>query len=470
MSESSGANTHTTISLIILFGILLIGLTLRLYKFNSPIADWHSWRQADTSSVSRIYKQEGIDLLHPRYHDLSLFQTGEINPVGYRFVEFPIFNVLQVYFSYINVLSFEQAGRLVSIISSLGSVVLLFLIVKKNYSLKPALLAAFFFAVLPFNVYYSRTILPEPLSIFLGLLGIYLYFVSNKSFKYFWLSAAAFAIAILVKPFIIFYLIPILYLEYKTNRFNRMKIVVFYLFLVVFPFLLWRLWMSQYPEGITHTKWMFNSDKIRFKPSFFYWIFGQRLGFLILGFWGSTLLVYGIFKDWKDKKLGSIFFFGTLLFPFIFATANVRHDYYQIYLIAPVSVLLAISVYQMFNKEILFKLINILLVTLLFTNSWSRIKEYYKINHPEIVSAGIYVDQNVPKDALVLAPYNKDTAFLYQTARSGWPDIDTDIDDVIDRGARYYVSVNYDQMTNEVMNSYNVIYSDEDFVVVELSQ
>lgn len=36
--------------------ILLIALFLRLYEIDGPIADWHSWRQADTASVSRIYR------------------------------------------------------------------------------------------------------------------------------------------------------------------------------------------------------------------------------------------------------------------------------------------------------------------------------------------------------------------------------------------------------------------------------
>lgn len=49
--------------------VLILGLFLRLYRLDSPVADWHSHRQADTASVTRIFSQNGIDLLHPRYHD-----------------------------------------------------------------------------------------------------------------------------------------------------------------------------------------------------------------------------------------------------------------------------------------------------------------------------------------------------------------------------------------------------------------
>src|SRR3989344_7731029 len=74
--------------------ILFLALVTRLYKVKSPIADWHSWRQADTASVTKIYVEEGIDLLRPRYHDISSIQTGIFNPQGLRLVEFPIFNVI----------------------------------------------------------------------------------------------------------------------------------------------------------------------------------------------------------------------------------------------------------------------------------------------------------------------------------------------------------------------------------------
>ena len=56
---------------LILSLILVIAFFLRLYKINNPLADWHSFRQADTAAVTRYYVENGIDLLNPRYHDVS---------------------------------------------------------------------------------------------------------------------------------------------------------------------------------------------------------------------------------------------------------------------------------------------------------------------------------------------------------------------------------------------------------------
>src|SRR5690554_4986334 len=87
---------------------IVIGFLIRLYKIDNPVADWHSWRQADTVAVSRIYIEEGIDLLHPRYYDISTAQSGKFNPNGWRMVEFPLFNVLNaVLYKFFPILTVE---------------------------------------------------------------------------------------------------------------------------------------------------------------------------------------------------------------------------------------------------------------------------------------------------------------------------------------------------------------------------
>ena len=40
---------------LILFLILFLALILRLYKIDIPLADFHSWRQADTAAVARNF-------------------------------------------------------------------------------------------------------------------------------------------------------------------------------------------------------------------------------------------------------------------------------------------------------------------------------------------------------------------------------------------------------------------------------
>ena len=89
-------NTRLT-EVVCLVVIIILGFLVRTWHINFPIADWHSWRQVDTASVSRIYLEEGINVLAPRYYDISRIQTGMLNPQGLRMVEFPVYNLIHVF-------------------------------------------------------------------------------------------------------------------------------------------------------------------------------------------------------------------------------------------------------------------------------------------------------------------------------------------------------------------------------------
>ena len=116
----------------VLFGfIIILAASVRLYKFTNPIADWHSWRQSDTAAVSKIFAQQGINVLYPRYYDISNVQSGVDNPKGYRFVEFPLFNIIHAgLFKTVGVLTIDEWGRVTSILFSLLSTTFIFLIVR----------------------------------------------------------------------------------------------------------------------------------------------------------------------------------------------------------------------------------------------------------------------------------------------------------------------------------------------------
>ena len=172
--------------ILVLFIILMLGFLVRLYKFNAPIADWQAWRQADTSAVSRNFIKFGFDLLHPRFDDLSNVPSGIYdNPNGYRFVEFPIYNIAQAgLFKLFGILTIEEWGRLVTIFSSLLSSVFLYLIIKKHLNGISGLFAAFFFTFIPFNIYFGRTILPDQTTVtaFLGAIYFFDKWLEGKRF------------------------------------------------------------------------------------------------------------------------------------------------------------------------------------------------------------------------------------------------------------------------------------------------
>lgn len=465
----------TPAAFLILTLLLLGGLAVRLYRIDAPLADWHSWRQADTAAVARNFARNGIDLLRPRFDDLSSVPSGLANPEGYRFVEFPLQGALitlayRVGWSW----SLEIWGRLVSIGFSLLSAGLLYLLVQRYSGARIALLSTFFFLFLPFNIYYSRTILPEPLLVFFSLASLYLFDLLIGGWGRVDLSTRsrlavsiilsggavlATAVALLLKPVAVFYG-PVILVRLWQKRPGQLRFwlgITALVALACLPFGLWRLWISHFPEGIPAWDWLLNGSQIRFQPAWFRWLFAERLGKIIFGYWGSTLFILGLLirPSRQEGWLYHLWLASGLAYLVILATGNVTHDYYQVILIPMIAVILAKGVdFLLFGagstlvKPLVWLVTPVLIVSSLGF-SWYQVRDFFNINNPAIVEAGKAVDTLAPPDAKVIAPYGGDTAFLYQTRRRGWP-VGGDIPGKMVEGANFYVAV--DLQSDEVQD------------------
>ncbi|MBI3103819.1 glycosyltransferase family 39 protein [Candidatus Daviesbacteria bacterium] len=460
--------------------IILAGFFVRLYRIDAPIADWHSWRQADTAAVTRNFIKEGFNPLLPRYDDMSAnAETPISNPNRFRFVEFPFYNIFVYPFYLIFGIS-EMYHRLVSIIFSLGSVLFLYLIVKKYADQITALVSAFFFALLPFNVFFSRTTLPEPTFVFFALGMIYFvdrWIWEGRGILRLWGFVFA-ATSFLIKPWAIFFYLPLFYSVLKKSI-TRKLFLQFMLFsvIVLLPFMLWRLWILQQPEGIPASSWLLNSDGIRFRPAFWWWIISERMGREILGVSGIALFVIGLITRPKnDHYFLHIWAFSAFLFMVVFATGNVRHNYYQILFVPAASVFLAKGFVTLLMRNdnfipriwTIFLALFLLLLTFYFT--YKQVSGFYQINNPAMVEAGKRADRILPKEAIVLAPYNGDSAFLYQTNRPGFPFVPLPVAELVaDYSVTHYVSTVFDPQTKWVMRHFKVLEENDKFVIVDLT-
>lgn len=443
--------------------MLAFGFIVRLYKVDNPVADWHSWRQADTAAVSRNFVSDGINMLYPTYDDVSSIQSGIDNPTGIRMVEFPIYNAIHTtLFKTFGVYTLEKWGRLTTAFITLLTALFLYLLGKKHYSSKIGLLTAFFFLFLPFNIYFSRVILPDPLGVLFMVSGLY-FFTSTQIYGAGWIiSTILFSLALLQKPFFGVYLLPLLPELLKKEK---IRSNLTFAFLAFTPFVLWRFWTGQYPEGIPFYGWAFNGDRIRFHPAWFRWLFGERIGILILGTWGLVPFAFGLVRKLKNK-FNLYFILGALSYLIIVATANVRHDYYQILIIPPIALTLALGTTWLWKR---FKIILVLSIVTMFLIGWDRIKPFYQVNHYELITIGKIVDETLPKDAKIVIPYNGDTAFLYQTKRKGWPAVDDSIDNIIERGADYYVSINLGSSdTVNFSKRFKTIAKTDQYIILDL--
>ncbi len=463
--------------------ILVLAFLLRLYRIDNPVLDWHAWRQADTAAVTHHYVQEGVDLLRPRYHDLSNIPSGQDNPQGWRMVELPIINgLVAVVVRALPQLDLVITSRFISILFSLGAIISLYWFIKQISNSRAAILSVAFMAFLPFSIYYSRVILPEPAVMFFSTISLSLFtsFLKQKKGLHWWLSWLALALAILLKPFVAFFapVYLILILIYQDKPWKQINLYL-YPILAFMPLMYWRSWIKQFPAGIPASQWLFNGNGIRLRPAWFRWLFWERLTKLLAG---VGTVIFGLTNFLKRNRVLDIllsWWLGVITYFVVIATGNVTHDYYQVLIIPCLSFTLgrgALVAYGWLNSKLKNKIILnqyisgaviAAIAIISFIIAWQQVKGYFNINHWEYHKLGRVVQQILPEDALVIAPAGGDTMFLFQTRRKGWP-IGHNIKEKIDVGATHYVTASYDDEARELEKQYATVKKTNDYLILDL--
>ena len=460
--------------------IIVLAFILRLYRIDNPIADWHAFRQADTASVTREYvKAEKIDLLRPKYHDLFNIQSGFDNPEGYRMVEFPFINaLLAIFLRNFKSLDLVLFSRLASVFTSLLTIMVIFKLVREISGSKIALASAFIYAVLPYSIYYSRVVLPEPYFLLFSTFSIWQFYLYAKSrkFKNYLLSVFGLALAALLKPFVVF-LAPVYLLimwRFRQNKIFKDYKIYLLPILALTPMFLWREWIKNFPEGVPVSDWLFNGNDIRFRPAWFRWLFYERITKLFLGYFGVVLLLANLLKRNKAFYLYGAWWVGVLLYFSVIATGNVQHDYYQNLILPIVVISMARGIVILYEilKKLKQKIAVPIVVSITFLSlffAWEQVAGFFNVNHWEYVKAGAALDKLVDPNALVIAPAMGDTQFLFQTNRRGWP-IGFEIEDKIQKGAAFYVSSSYDWEAKALEEKYQIVDKNSDYIIIDLKK
>ena len=421
--------------------IILVAFIVRMYNISVPLADFHSWRQADTAAVARNLERGGFNIMMPTFDDLSNLQSGIDNPKGLRFVEFPIYNVtFALLHSALPFFSLETWGRVVAVFFSLLCIAGLYYIALVEGGRVAAIFTALTYAIMPFFVYFSRVILPETPAVSLAICAIFFLhlFTTEKSRKkkvlWFGLSTISFAISLLIKPTTIFYALPLLVLFIRKYKYSIPKQfdVLLYFLVAIIPLLLWRYYITKYPEGIPASNWLFTmvntsegQKEIFMRPAFFRWIFYERLNNLILGGYLSVFFILGIIRKQKTYLPLTIIAAG-FVYLFVFQGGNVQHEYYQTILFPGIALAVGLGVALIIEstKTFLHPVITTPIVILLFTASilfsWYQVKGYYVIPKDLLLMANIIQTFTKPTDKII-ADRMGDTTLLYLSDRKGAP-------------------------------------------------
>jgi hypothetical protein len=545
------------------------------------MADLHSWRQSDTASVARNLTRSNYDVLHPQIDSaVSIDGIGRDNTFRYHFAEFPIYQLFTAYVSNLTG-DIVTAGRIVSIVASLISIVFLYLLTRRYFSEKVALTAAFVYGSLPYAIFWSRAVLPDATMLMFCLGTLYFFDkwvrdskVSNKIVSELLnvnllLATVFFALALIMKVFVPFLLLPMLYqvcLRYSANiwkislvgltfmsviplfdkirtsqpfrpasqviqimsegghlplkllvvsllvlglyllfrfrnEFLKIKIFVILIAVAAIPFGLWRVWMQEWPMSIPASGWLFDGNRIRFKPAWWHWIFQSRLDTYMFNFPGLLFIglallqwksVYQSLRNSGEGILGKIkakiivekdqtwywplVMLSCLLYLVVFATGNVQHEYYQLPMTAFGSVFVSLGFWYVWSLDggkfevWLRRLSSLGLIGLMILLSWYSVRDWYGIGNPLMVEVGKRADRILPTDAKVVADYGGDTTFLYYINRQGWSVRDKQIDEMIDRGATHYISLHRDEYINKMARLYKIVDETPEYVMMDLRE
>ncbi len=482
------SNIFSKKDFFILFFILTIAFAFRLYKINIPLADLHSWRQVDTAAVTRNFVKNGVDLFHPKYDDLSNVQSRINNPEGYRMVEFPIYNTITAFFyKSLPIVSLEIWGRLITVFFSLIIIAIIYYLLLKENGRLSAVFAAFVYAVFPFFVFFSRVILPETTALAFTMLAIFFFYLNSNgkekkyvSFIYYLLSIIFFTISLLIKPTIIFYVFPIVVLFYRKYKHNIIKKLDFYLYFIItfIPLIYWRFYIKNFPEGIPYSDWLFTSvntsqglRSILFRPSFFRWIFFERINNLILGGYLTLFFILGIIAKQKKYFLLS-FVFSALAYILTFQGGNLQHEYYQVLILPVLAMMVGLGVSFVFDRKkefispIFISVAVFFIFAFSFYFSYFKVIDYYVYSQELVQEANIINSLTLPDDKIV-TDRTGDTTLLYLSNRRGAPSIFRNPIDLKKLGYKYLISSN-DGQINSMRSDFEIVFENEKFTLFKL--
>jgi hypothetical protein len=479
----------------VIVAIIILTGVVRLHRITNPALDWHAFRQADTASVTREYLKHGIDPLRPQYHDLGNTQSGLYNPEGWRMVEFPISNIVQAFVirSFLPSLSPELSGRITSVLFSMGTVWALFYLVLSLSGKRVAIASALTFALIPFGIFYGRSILPEP--------GVVFFLVVSVLYWYRWLQqrtwlswiiwVVSLALALLLKPFALFFGLVYIALFFGYRKYSWQSTILLAaggVALAVVPFGAWRWWIQQFPEGIPGSDWLFNGNGIRLRPAWFRWLGYERLFLLLLGGFGMIPVVLSWFHHLKTFRSPESWVYlswwaSVATYFVVIATGNIQHDYYQTLILPIVTISFGYGVvagFDVISKHLRkrigatrARIVGFSACSLIAVGAWmlawTQITGFFNVNHWNYYHVGEIVDGLVPEDALVVAPAQTDTQFLYQTNRRGWATAD-DLDTKIRAGATHLVTTDFTEQTQTWIDRYFVISQTEEYVLLDLTR
>lgn len=314
MKEDKLYRSDLRVTLVV---VLLIAIYFTITISHTWITGLHTWRQSDVASVARNFASVNMNIFYPRvsvYHSISL-PASLSGVVG---MEFPLYNfivALMYKFSHVQWLGF---AKLLSAACSLSIVYLLCLILRKDTEGKskfdlPILLCIAY--SMKYFMSMSCAIMPEMLGLFLAVLGFYYYYDRQRRSAALYFSIFCFSLSFLIRPYFIFFGIPILcdFIYHLRHSWRDSLRLLGAGVTILLPFVLWYFYWVPNLNSSTPLGGYFYMGSSVYQNVLQYPqnLFGQTKELLCSYFMFifSPFFIYGIWCVFKCRRMNSKAYF-----------------------------------------------------------------------------------------------------------------------------------------------------------------
>lgn len=464
----------------VLISLMLFGLLCRLYNLTAPLLDRHSWRQTDTAAIARNFYYDGYNIFYPQ------IDWGGAGP-GYVESEFQLVPfIIALFYKLFGV--HEYVARLVIIAFSIGSIYLLYKMVRIYYSKRVAIFSTIFFIISPMELFFGRAVMPDSAMIFFSIGSLYFFnkWTNDEKNSSFILATICTSLAFLVKISTLYLGLPLLWLAYAKYGKKILFTPKLYIFVILalIPAFSWYYFAhSVLAQYNTLDFWTLGSGtKFAGLGTFIDLVnYTNIFKILITDIFtpiGLLLFVYGLYL--RKIPEDYVFYFWTLavaIFFLLLLSSIYENDYYLRALIPAVAVFVGKALSDVYEQK---KIVSYVFVGLMVILSVNTMPFLYQQDNAAF-EAGTTVDKITGKgDLIITTPLvGSSPSILYYSNRKGWvlredKWSEKAIEQMKVQGAKFLVIApqtllfNNSQFANHLFSNYWSIIGNN-FVVFDLS-
>lgn len=338
-AEPVSPDLSAVIRRLALVAAIFLGFLTRAATFQSPLFDFHSWRQADTATIARNFVTEGFTPLEPKIDARGAQADGAVES-GLELMALLAAAVAHV-------VGFSPVlGRLISALSFPLAGLLLYRFIRDRHGEGAALAGVWIYALgLPLTLYVDRAFLNESLLALLTIVCLRAtqQYLAGRQSGLLILCVASTLLGLVKPPYLVVWtMLAGLFVERHGWRgLLRWEIGAG---IAVNGLAVW-LWFSHAHEVFSRTGLSFGTVDKLFDASLltwhYAWLISSRLTRDVLGPIGVIAALVGLTRSVTTGYRAEIFgVLGFLFYVVVVTGGNLNHNYYQLQIV-PVGTVLA---------------------------------------------------------------------------------------------------------------------------------